>query len=157
MWKAANPALQTFRERVEQFLPIGLNKVWLRLDGDEEYELAGALGFTVEDYKNILRFGGFATADFKIRTYLMQRMIDVDIDTNVHYSRDAVNDKMTRETWIRFRNDSFAPYSSKLKFLTTEEQGSRPHDEARDDYIGDFYLRGGPRRSLYKYNHFNCS
>ena len=66
-WCAANPILRTFRERILQFLPEGLNKIWFRLYRDEGFELAGALGLTEEDYLNILKFGGFTTVDFAIR------------------------------------------------------------------------------------------
>ena len=128
MWKAANPALQTCRERVVQFLPIGLDKVWFRLADDEEFELAGALGFMVEDYKNILRFGGFATADFKIRKDLIQkplsqgrrltfilRSIRVDLFTDIIFlSSVVVANARARDRHIRPRAQALAAVTLSL-------------------------------------------
>jgi hypothetical protein len=143
-WRPANPILRTFRDRILQFLLEGLNKIWFQLYGDEEFELAGALGFTEEDYLNILKFGGFTTVDFAIRTDRIAKMIGIDIDVNIQYNNAKDSGKTTREYWIRFKNDTFASYSRKLK-LTADEERSTPYDGKRDDFIGDFYIRGQRR------------
>ena len=139
-WCAANPILRTFRERILQFLPEGLNKIWFRLYGDEGFEFAGALGFTEEGYLNILKFGGFTTVDFAIRIDRIAKMIGIDIDVNTQYNHTEDGRKTMREHWIRFKNDTFASYDHKLK-LTADEERSTPYDGKRDDFIGDFYIR----------------
>ena len=73
-----------------QFLPIGLDKVWLRLDGGEEYELAEALGFS-------FKFGGFTTADFAIRVDRLGKMIGIDIDVDIQYNNDKDSGKTTHK------------------------------------------------------------
>ena len=136
-WIPGNPILRTFRMRILQFLPEGLNKIWFRLFEDEEFELAGALCFIVEDNSNILKFGGFSIVHFKIRVDLLQRMIGVDIDVDIQYNHDAADGKKTNEYWIRFKNDFFASYAHKLK-LTADEERTTPYDCKRDQYIADF-------------------
>lgn len=147
IWIPANPILRTFRERILQFLPEGLNNIWFRLFGDAIFELAGALGFTVEDYLNILKFGGFATVDFQIKAESLGKMIGIDIDIDIQYNHDAADGKKRKECWIWFRKDTFASAANKL-VLTADEEQSMPYDEKRDDFIGDFYSLG-QRRTRY--------
>ena len=136
----ANPILRTFRDRILLFLPEGLNKIWFRLYGDEEFEVTRALGFSEEDYVNILKFGWFTTIDFAIRTDRIAKMIGIDIDVNQH---DAADGKKTKEYCIRFKNDTFVSYAHNLK-LTADEERSTPYDCKRADciahYIADYIM-----------------
>jgi len=137
-WNPSNPILSEFRDRIIQYLPKGLNKIWFQLNGDTEFELAGALSFMPKDYDKILRFGGFTTADFKIQVQKLQNMIGVEIEVSTYQNHDGEDGKVVRETWIRFKNDIFADRSSRLA-LRAEEEASRPYDFSQDEYISVFH------------------
>ena len=75
-----NAILSVLRARILEFLPIGLGKIWFRIGGDDEYLLAGALGFSANDYDSIVRFGEFMTPNFMLKTKKLQPMIGIEIE-----------------------------------------------------------------------------
>ena len=78
-WNSPNPLVKEFRTRILTYLGEGLNKVWFQLEGDSQFELAGALGILAKDYQNILLYGGFASSDCKFLVSKLQNMLAIEI------------------------------------------------------------------------------
>jgi hypothetical protein len=133
-----NPILAVLRDRILEFLPIGLNKIWFRIGCDDEYLLAGALGFSCVDYDNILRFGGFITTNFKLQVKKLQRLIGIEIE-----KRDVRNNQK-HDTYIRFNRDIFGSNH------TIEASSSTPDDRFQLEYVAQYATHPcGPTRSRY--------
>ena len=119
-----NAILSVLRARILEFLPIGLGKIWFRIGGDDEYLLAGALGFSADDYDSILRFGEFVTPNFMLKTKKLQPMIGIEIERR---------ELRKHEFFIRFTRDIFGPAST-----DAEAAASTPDDDFQSEYIAQY-------------------
>ena len=80
--KCSTPILRLLRYRILELPPFGLNLVLFRLLGEDNYALAEALNYRIEDYLDILNFGGFISSDGKVLIEKLSKKIGVIIDVN---------------------------------------------------------------------------
>ena len=80
--KCSTPILRLLRYRILELPPFGLNLVLFRLLGEDNYALAEALNYRIEDHLDILYFGGFISSDGKVLIEKLSKKIGVIIDVN---------------------------------------------------------------------------
>jgi hypothetical protein len=111
------PAL--LRERIQELVPHGLDKLWMRLQGDDQYNIASILGYDVDDLDDLLVVAQLVNKKgynlLKIQGALGLQMAETTFDSEKFIRFTAVIDysgeKRQRRGGVTIAETAADPYS----------------------------------------------
>ncbi|KAJ1441560.1 hypothetical protein B484DRAFT_104850 [Ochromonadaceae sp. CCMP2298] len=139
-----NPAAELLHQRIEELIPYGLDRIWMRLQGTDEYHMASVLGYRVEDFLTLVRVAGLEDGRGIIAASF-GTVLEFEVEI------DPCNIKgRPRENWILFtaaidmsagrkrRRDSAGGAGDAA--AVEKQTAAHPYSEAADVLLYEYYI-----------------